>query len=128
MSEKTVAAKLGIKGGDSVLVVGAPKGYSGSIGELPPKAKVVTKPSGKIDMIQLFVHSMDELKAKLSSLKASLDQDPAFWITYPKGTSNVSTDLNRDVIRNYAATVGYQAVSLFSVDETWSALRVKRMK
>jgi hypothetical protein len=42
-----------------------------------------------------------------------------------RGIAKVKTDINRDVIREYAETVGLQSVALFSVDETWAALRLK---
>ncbi len=48
------------------------------------------------------------------------------WVTYPKGTSKVKADINRDIIREYARTIGLEAVALVSVDDTWSALRLKQ--
>jgi hypothetical protein len=68
---------------------------------------------------------MNDLKQKLLSLKPELNPTTALWVTYPKGTSKTKTDLNRDIIREYASTVGFEAVSIFAVDETWSALRLK---
>jgi hypothetical protein len=47
------------------------------------------------------------------------------WVTYPKGTSKIKADINQDSIREYAESVGLRAVSIFSVDEDWSALRLK---
>ncbi len=46
-------------------------------------------------------------------------------MSYPKRTSGVKTDVDRDVIREYAASVGLGAVAIVSLDDTWSALRLK---
>ena len=123
MSPKSVAEKLGIKKGHRVLIVGAPAGYSP--GTLPADSRIVTKRDGKADIVQLFVSSMEELKRELPRLKAELNPNTPVWVSYPKGTSKTKTDLNRDIIREYASTIGFEAVSLFAVDKTWSALRLK---
>jgi len=123
MSPRTVAEKLGVRNGYRVLIVGAPTGYS--LGALPPDSKLLTKPAKDIDLAQIFVSSMDELKKKLVELKPNLKPAVPLWVTYPKGTSKVTTDLNRDIIGKYASTVGFQPVAMFAVDETWSALRLK---
>jgi hypothetical protein len=47
------------------------------------------------------------------------------WVTYPKGTSKIKSDINRDSIWKYAQTIGLEAVAIFSVDGDWSALRPK---
>ena len=47
------------------------------------------------------------------------------WVTYPKGTAKIKSDINRDSIREYTATVGLEAVAIFSLDDDWSALRLK---
>jgi hypothetical protein len=46
-------------------------------------------------------------------------------VSYPKGTSKVNTDINRDTIGLYAQSIGLQPVAMISIDDTWSALRLK---
>jgi hypothetical protein len=125
MSEKTIVQKLGVKPGAKVLLINAPQGYRKVMGDLPAGARVLTKPTEPADVVQAFVLSKQDLEGHLARLKATLPPTAALWITYPKGTSKIETDINRDVIREYAETVGFQAVALFSVDETWAALRLK---
>jgi hypothetical protein len=125
MSEKTVVQKLGVKPGAKVLLINPPPGYRKAMGNLPPKARVLIKPTEPADIVQVFVTFKEELEEQLTRLKATLRPTTALWVTYPKGTSKVETDINRDVIREYAETVGFQAVALFSVDGTWAALRLK---
>ena len=35
------------------------------------------------------------------------------------------TDVNRDILREIVVGFGFETVALFSVDETWSAIRLK---
>ena len=76
-------------------------------------------------MIHIFVKTMPELKGMLSELKPKMKPKGLMWVSYPKGSSKVETDLNRDIIWEYGKTVGLSAVSQVAIDETWSAMRLK---
>jgi len=125
MSQKPVAQKLQIKENYMVMLVNEPKAYRSMLGALPRGVTVLTERSRQADLIQVFVASSKELKVQLSALKPLLKTGGLLWVTYPKGTSKVKTDINRDSIREFAQSLGFQAVALFSVDDTWSALRLK---
>ena len=125
MPEKTVAEKLLIKAGYRVSIVNPPTNYLSTTGKLPGGVTSVSPGEGNVDFIQLFVSSRKELEASLPELKAALKNNGLIWVTYPKGTSKVKADINRDTIAEYAKSIGLQAVAMVSVDETWSALRLK---
>jgi hypothetical protein len=72
--------------------------------------------------VQIFVRDMAALRSRLAEVGPKLG-DAVLWVTYPKG--GVGTDLNRDIIWDYVRTIGYDAVSNISVDEVWSAIRLK---
>jgi hypothetical protein len=50
------------------------------------------------------------------------------WVSYHKGTSKVKTDINRDTINAYANSLCLQGVAIISIDDDWSALRLKRIR
>ncbi len=125
MSDKSVAQKLAIKPGQKVMLVNPPRGYRAGMGDLPSGARVVTKPDGPADVIQVFCDSRAELEQWLPELKSRLDPRGMLWVTYHKGTSKIKTDINRDTIAAYAQTIGFQAVAMIAVDDDWSALRLK---
>jgi hypothetical protein len=126
LSQKPVAQRLVIKENYKVLLVNEPKGYRSMLGRLPANVAVLTEPTSKpVDLIQVFVTSKKELEDKLAKLKSVLNPKGLLWVTYPKGTSKVKTDINRDIIREFAQTIGLQAVAMVSIDETWAALRLK---
>lgn len=125
MPDKSVAEKLLIKDNYKVLLVNEPKDYRATLGKLPAGAKVSTEASGSFDLIQVFVSSKKELETSLKKVKGSLKLGGLLWVTYPKGTSKVKVDINRDIIREYAESDGFKAVAMIAVDDTWSALRLK---
>jgi hypothetical protein len=125
MSDQSLLQKLQIKNGRSILFLNPPPDYTFALGTIPLDVRIV-KPKGKpADIIQLFVKNSKELEETLPELSIKLKAGGILWITYHKGTSDIKTDLNRDRIRRYANTLGWQTVGMISVDQDWSALRLK---
>ena len=125
MPEKSLAQKLLIKEGRSVLFVNQPEGYAARLGELPQGVVVLSAPTTPADIIQVFVASKKELEEQLPRLKPALRPNGILWVTYHKGTSKIKTDINRDSIAAYAPSIGMEGVAMVSVDDDWSALRLK---
>ncbi len=71
-----------------------------SLATLPEGVKLTTKIGGKADVIQIFATSKKELEANLPSLKGNLTPKGIIWVTYPKGTSKIKSDINRDSTAN----------------------------
>lgn len=57
-----------------------------------------------------------------------LTHDGIFWISYPKGTSKVKTDLNRDILWKLVEKHGLEGVAMVSVEEVRSALHFRPAK
>ncbi|MEE8318115.1 MAG: hypothetical protein V3R36_00600 [Dehalococcoidales bacterium] len=125
MPDKTVARKLMIKDNYSVRFINEPPDYRITLGQLQDTVTVLTEPSEPVNLIQIFVISRRELEAQLEDLKPALKPGGLLWGTYPKGTSRNKADINRDTINRYARSIGLQGVAMISVDDTWSALRLK---
>ncbi|HZY44809.1 MAG TPA: hypothetical protein VFF70_08680 [Anaerolineae bacterium] len=123
----SVAQKLFIKEGHTVLSIHAPKNYPALLGELPQDSKLMTKASARVDAIHFFAHSRKYLEAHAPKLKGQLKPNGLIWIMYHKGTSKVKTDVNRDTLHAYAKTIGLDGVSLISIDQDRSAMRFKVM-
>ena len=125
MPDKSVAQKLLIKENYQVLLLNEPGGYRSLLGDLPPKVTLLTSATGPTDFIQVFVTLRKELEQRLPELKKALKTKGLLWVSYPKGTSKIKVDINRDYIREYAQSLGPEAVTMVSIDDTWSALRLK---
>lgn len=133
MPEKSIAQKLFLKEGMTVLLVNAPAGYGAKLGKLPKDAKIVKESSVPVDFIQVFLANRKEAEAYAPKMKKLLKPNGLLWLCYLKGTSKTKTDpsagsgqrINRDTLHAYARTVGLEGVSLISIDDDWSAMRFK---
>ena len=125
MEESKLSRKLLIKPAHRVLLVNAPANYEDLLQPLPREAQLLTKAEGTYDVIQLFVGNSEELKRDLLWLQNHLRPDTIFWITYPKKSSGIESDL--EMMQSWDATseYGLSGVAAAAVNETWTALRFR---
>jgi len=125
MSEKTVAQKLGLKASQKLLVKQPPEQVAALIGALPSGAELITTATKSCALILMFAGDKAALAKGLPACKRQLEPGGALWVAYLKGTSGKKTDINRDSIREFIATIGLDTVSQIALDRDWSALRLK---
>ena len=118
-STKPLWQKLFIKGG-TALLVNAPAGYADVLAGSP--AKVTTRASGTADTVLLFATDEAQLKSAVPATVKSMGPSTSLWIAYRKGDKQ----FHRDTLGALAKSFGLEPVSLVAIDDTWSALRVKR--
>ncbi|MHA2042843.1 MAG: DUF3052 family protein [Candidatus Thorarchaeota archaeon] len=128
MSSKPIPKKLLIKENYIVLLLNEPNGYRDLLIDLPDGVEIVSSSPQPVDFVHLFVRDKAELEALLEKTNSYVKEDGLFWLSYPKGTSKIETDINRDSIWDYSKTLGIRPVSMISIDDTWSAMRMKPMK
>ena len=116
--------KLGIKEGSKVCTVAAPKNYLELVSPLPPGATVRARVSGDADLVHLFVKDKPILARQLKGLRATLKPDAAIWVSWPKRSSKVPTDITEDTIREIALRLGFVDVKVCAVTDVWSGLRL----
>jgi len=73
----------------------------------------------------VFVNNNKEVLDFLTLQLKNILPDSVFWIAYPKGSSKIKTDINRDTLRVTAEGFGITTVTAISIDDTWSALRFR---
>jgi len=78
------------------------------------------------DVVLLFVRNRDELAREWPAIAGSVRDSAVVWVSYPKKSGAMTTDLSRDVGWEPVGDTGFEGVSQVAVDETWSALRFKR--
>jgi hypothetical protein len=116
--------KLGIKEGTDVLFLNSPDGYKNILGELHDSVTVKRKLIPGLDFIQLFIKNQKELKDKFPSLKKSLNPNGQIWISWPKKSSKITTDVTENTIRDFILQNGMVDVKVCAIDETWSGLKL----
>ena len=123
-SDKSLAKKLGIKAGARILVLGDAPNYTQVLGGLPEGAQIVSRAGASVDMAHLFTTKKAELERRLRSLRSALRPDGAEWVSWPKKSSKVPTDISEDVIRAVALPMGWVDIKVCAVTEIWSALKL----
>lgn len=76
----------------------------------------------------VFVKSKEEILDFFSTQLKNIEEDSILWIAFPKGTSKIKTDINRDTIRDTGENFGITTVAAISINATWSALRFRPME
>ena len=117
--------KLGYKAGGSAYVEGEPSNYI-SLLTLPADVAVTWLPRAKSDMefVHLFATSASQLKSKLESVRKRIVPVGVIWVSWPKKSSGVTSDITEDTIRDLALPMGLVDVKVCAVDEVWSGLKL----
>jgi hypothetical protein len=118
-----LAKKLGVKEGARVAWLGAPDGFEDLL-ELPDGVQVSRRLGKGLDVLVQFATSRAELRARLPKLRDAVFPDGAAWISWPKRSSGLPTDITEDTIREDALPLGFVDVKVAAVDGTWSGLKL----
>jgi hypothetical protein len=130
-----MAKKLRFAAEHHVAVLNAPDGYLAQLQPGPSDTNTSLQPNARYDAVLLFVKDAEELRRLGPAAIHAAKPNGLLWITYPKGgkTRGV-TDLpatpswvQRDVLGEITSETGYKAVSFVAIDDTWTALRFKRV-
>lgn len=119
-----LAKKLGIKEGLVIRLINQPNHYFNLFDDFPVNVKIVKSASGKKNFIHYFVTKFSALQKDILSLKNEIEQDGMIWISWPKKSSKVETDVTEDIIRNLALANGLVDIKVCAVDEIWSGLKL----
>ena len=125
-----LAKKLGIKDGMTLYVHGAPREYAEFFTSFPLGIKVQKRPRPETtNFIHIFATNFGELEKIVTRLKPALKKDGLMWISWPKGSSKIETDIKREPLRTLVLKTGLVDVKVCAVDENWSGLKfVYRLK
>jgi len=121
-SETPLANKLGIKPDSIVVAVGAPDNYRELVGDAD--ATFATRLSKNVSLVHLFTTSKTELAKSLKIYRSKLAPDAVVWVSWPKKTSKVPTDITEGTIREVALPMGWVDIKVCAVDDVWSGLKL----
>lgn len=119
-----LAQKLGIKPGIIVVAINPPPHYRKLLEPIPSGVNFATRAVGKTSFVHLFVKERRALQAHLESLLTKIADDAVVWVSWPKKSAKVATDVSEDVIRAVALPLGLVDIKVCAVDETWSGLKL----
>ncbi|WP_024770056.1 hypothetical protein [Aquimarina macrocephali] len=125
-----LAKKLGIKEDNILMLYKKPNHYYTLFSDLPKGIEEVKQPKNRsVDFIHIFCTTFKELQEVAVIYKTALKKNGMLWVSWPKGSSSIPTDLKRDPIRNYLISIGLVDIKVAAIDEDWSGLKfVYRIK
>src|SRR5580698_9100250 len=119
--------KLGIKAGFRAQLANAPAEVRAELS--PALSECIVKPGDALDFVMVFTKSHAELTKEFSRRAKLLAPAGMLWVSWPKKSSGVTTDLNENAVREIGLRAGLVDVKVCAVTEVWSGLKfVRRMK
>ncbi len=110
-------------------VLNAPDGFRELLVGLPAELTLLDQTTASANFIHFFAHGRDELDKVFQTLAESVAKDGMIWISWPKKSSGVPTDLTENVVRDIGLAQGLVDAKVCAIDETWSGLKfVYRIK
>jgi hypothetical protein len=91
---------------------------------LPEAVRFATRLEKSTDIVHLFTTDRAELGRHLASYRAKLKPTASVWVSWPKKSSKVPTDIVEDTIRRLALPLGFVDVKVCAVSEIWSGLKL----
>ena len=116
--------KLGIVSGARVLVRQAPARYRDWLAPLPDGVRFSRRLSAATDIVHLFVTTRSTLQRELGTLRGSLRADAAVWVSWPKQSAKLPTDITEHTIRELALPLGFVDIKVCAVNDIWSGLKL----
>jgi hypothetical protein len=123
-SKRPLPQKLGIKPGMKIAALNPPPGYRKLLAPRPADVSFTDQPSAGSKFVHLFVTERRTLEKELKRLRKLLDDAGVLWISWPKKSSGVATDITEDIIREVCLPLDFVDVKVCAVDETWSGLKL----
>jgi hypothetical protein len=112
-----INSKLQLKPDTTIALIDAPEHLEAAI--VGTRTQVA-----EAHALLVFVRDAAALEARTKQLVDAARREALTWVAYPKG-GQLSTDLNRDVVRETLEPQGAHTVRQVALDDIWSALRVR---
>ena len=119
-----LAKKLGMKREHVVRLVNEPRHYFQLFSDWPVDIDISADKKKLKDLIHFFTKEQKDLRKLLPLLKKEMKQDGMIWVSWPKKSAKVATDITEDVIRELALSIGLVDIKVCAVDEMWSGLKL----
>lgn len=106
------------------MIMNEPAGYRKLLGKAARGVTFADRVGSGCGFIHFFTTRRSELENQLKKLRRKIADAGVLWVSWPKKSAGVPTDVTEDVIRAVALPLGFVDVKVCAVDETWSGLKL----
>jgi hypothetical protein len=119
-----LAKKLGIKAGMVLQVVNPPENYCALVDPLPENVTIAPPRAKELDLVHVFATTRAELVRSLGNSLGKIKQNGAIWVSWPKKSSGIQSEITEDTVREVALPLGLVDIKVCAVDDVWSGLKL----
>ncbi|KAA9034627.1 DUF3052 family protein [Ginsengibacter hankyongi] len=119
-----LAKKLGIKEGFIMRLIYEPSNYFTLFTDMPQDVNFTNDKKILKNCIHYFTKELKDLDKEMSGLRNEILPDGMIWISWPKKSSKLKTNITENDIRNIALANGLVDIKVCAIDETWSGLKL----
>jgi hypothetical protein len=119
-----LSKKLGIKSGTKIFLSHAPENYFELVAPLPDAVEFVSRITNETDIIHMFETKKASLARALAFALPRIRQNAPIWVSWPKRSSRLQTDITEDIIRLVALSLGLVDIKVCAVSDIWSGLKL----
>jgi hypothetical protein len=116
--------KLGIKPGLTLITINAPTNYRRLLGTISEDLTFSDRLKVGSSFVHVFITKRSELAKRLSVLRQKIVDTGTVWVSWPKRSAGIPTDVTENVVRAVALPLGFVDVKVCAIDETWSGLKL----
>ncbi|TGM53302.1 DUF3052 family protein [Leptospira adleri] len=127
-SGKQLGDKLGLKPGMKVYFKDLPEDVRSDLDSYLSEVDISNSLKGFLDYLHVFTKESKELQKHFPKLVDHLADKGMIWISWPKGSSKVPTDINENVVRELGLKLGIVDVKVCAVSDIWSGLKFYKRK
>ena len=116
--------KLGILANSELVIINEPQEFRQLIKPIPEGVRVEARVTKGTDMVHIFATSKNRLSESLQLCVKQMARDAVIWVSWPKKSSQMRSDVSENVIREIALPLGLVDIKVCAIDETWSGLKL----
>jgi hypothetical protein len=115
--------KLGIKPQFRIALLQVPAAVKAELEQALAGCRIANDGQGPLDFAMVFVKAQAELRKQFSRFAKLLAPAGMLWVSWPKKSSGVATDLTENEVRRIGLEAGLVDVKVCAVSEVWSGLK-----
>jgi hypothetical protein len=125
LSGATLAKKLGLKSGMTVLLLNSPHSFAPLLAGIPEGIQFASFAKPAVDCVIAFVKGKAEVSMIASAAMPAVRKDGLLWFAYPKKSGKIKTNITRNAGWEPVCQRGFDSVAQVSIDETWIGFRFR---